>query len=199
MEWREEEEREEEEYWDQISFLSVCFNYPSYIVCIHADVRLCVENRGSASARLCCFSTLLHSCLFIFLLKVFLPSPSTCCQDKDVTLQTGATKRARKKNKLLSASRGSNRWEVKLKRRKKHTFCQALENTNLFHGRKKNGVSAGYSSAAAYSCCVQMQFFHPWRIEMAIRRWVTLENTNKPCLNSNVCFNQCIQIESLMI
>lgn len=69
-----------------------------HCTCIVVYLRQCVENQGSVG--FCCFAAPLHFCLSpVFSLKVFLPLSQSPCQDKDVTPQTGTTKRASKKKK----------------------------------------------------------------------------------------------------
>ena len=96
---------------------------------------------------------------FFFSTMVFFPLSQSCCQDEDVTPQTGTTKRAKreekKKKKMLSASRGSNRWDVKQKQRKKGTLSAELWNTEttfMVEGKRKHRL-------AQLFCCVRTRFF----------------------------------------
>lgn len=88
------------------------------------------------STWLCRSAALLHFCLFcLFLFYLFfLPFFLLSFEDMDVTPQAGATKRARKKTKnknaVISASRGSDRWDVKQKHRKKGSLFTKLWKTD---------------------------------------------------------------------
>lgn len=85
------------EYRVHVCFPCVCFNHSSlYLVRRSANLRRCDENKVAVSARLCCLAAFLS----VFFFEGFFPPLSySCCQDKDVTPQTGTTK---KKKSLCS-------------------------------------------------------------------------------------------------
>lgn len=105
------------------------------------------------------FLSVFSSCFFYFFRRFFLfLSHSlvvrTRMSHRRQAPQTGPERR-KKKKKMLSASRGSNRWDVKQKQRKKGTLSAKLWNTAtafMAEGKRKHRL-------AQLFCCVQTRFF----------------------------------------
>lgn len=134
-------------------------------MCTVAYLRQCAEkNKGSASTWLRRFAALLHVFFFLFF-SCFLFRRFFLFLSHSLVVRTRMShhrqapqrgpERRKKNKKLLSASRGSNRWDVKQKQRKKGTLSAKLWNTEtafMAEGKRKHRL-------AQLFCCVQTRFF----------------------------------------